>query len=69
MDPNTALDEIRDLYEQIIDDRANANDVADDDVDRLVDLIDALDEWITNGGFLPDDWKPRKRTKRARRSR
>ena len=24
---------------------------------RLADLNEALDEWITNGGFLPEAWR------------
>ena len=28
-----------------------------DDIDRLLDLTEALDNWIKNGGFLPADWR------------
>lgn len=47
MDPNATLQEIRELV----------GNNGGNDVGRLVELIDALDEWLTNGGFLPSDWK------------
>ena len=27
------------------------------DVDRLVELIDALDNWLIRGGFPPEQWR------------
>lgn len=53
MDPNTALTDIRQLVKQYNSD----GDWHQLDADLLVDRIEALDKWITNGGFLPDDWK------------
>jgi hypothetical protein len=58
MDPNACLKEIR----QII---ANAREMEEDgedgdllyDQDRFLDLVEALDSWISKGGFLPKDWK------------
>jgi hypothetical protein len=57
MDPNACLNEIR----QII---ANAREMEEDgeddlifDQDRFLDLVEALDGWISKGGFLPKDWK------------
>jgi hypothetical protein len=35
---------------------ANADLVAEKS-DRLVDLVEALDQWITRGGFLPKEWR------------
>jgi hypothetical protein len=35
-----------------------------DDARRMADLIEALDGWISSGGFLPTDWN-RTRTARA----
>jgi alkyl hydroperoxide reductase subunit AhpC len=49
MDPNVTLLRIRDLV-------SNTHLIGDE-VDELADLIDALDGWISNGGFLPSDWE------------
>lgn len=27
---------------------------------HLVDAFEALDNWISRGGFLPQDWQPKK---------
>jgi hypothetical protein len=42
MDPNTTLEELRELI---------ANGFYDLDVDRF----EALDQWLSRGGFLPAD--------------
>jgi hypothetical protein len=47
MDPDQTLAEIREILEQEID----------RDHDRLVELVDALDQWLFAGGYLPHDWK------------
>jgi hypothetical protein len=49
MDVDVTLNEIRNLV---------AMHYAGDfiDYDKLVDFVDALDGWITKGGFLPSDW-------------
>jgi hypothetical protein len=44
MDPDAALDEIRTIISQPESDRGH---------NRLAELIGVLDEWITNGGYLP----------------
>ena len=51
MDPDACLDEIRSILAE--------NDSADlwQSADRLAELVDALDDWITKGGWLPDDWR------------
>ncbi len=51
MDPDECLDRIR----QIVN-------LADDGdisvyIDELVDAFQGLDEWLSMGGFLPNDWK------------
>lgn len=51
MDPNTALEFLR----------VNAKEMAvegvwDDDVMELASAFIGLDEWIVNGGFLPEAW-------------
>lgn len=52
MDPNANLKEIRELLNQI-----NYGKHTNTDLERLADLIEVLDEWISNGGVLPNDWK------------
>ncbi len=48
MDPNATLEELRRLTETC--------DLSDDELERLVVLVRALDEWISKGGFLPKAW-------------
>lgn len=50
MDPNATLAEIRALVAA-----CQAGDIIDGD--RLAELVSALDEWITGGGFLPAAWQ------------
>lgn len=50
MDPNAALAQIRDEVHEILTDR-------NPDPERLAELVNGLDEWLTNGGFLPDGWQ------------
>ncbi len=51
MDPNETLRRIREYT-------GNPNyPVAIDEAwDNLIELVDALDQWITRGGFLPSEW-------------
>lgn len=53
MDPEEALRQIREL--------ANPDNCFDarDCYLELAELVRGLDEWITRGGFLPADWKPK----------
>lgn len=52
MDINATLTEIRELLAQ--------HDVhGDTDVARLVELVTALDGWLSTGGFLPSPWNAR----------
>jgi hypothetical protein len=54
MDPTANLNEIRTLCE-----KSWKNDGLDKyERVRLVELIEALDEWICKGGFLPAPWQP-----------
>jgi hypothetical protein len=49
MDPNANLEEQRRIARRILD--------GDDrDAERLAELVEALDEWLASGGFLPSDW-------------
>lgn len=50
MDPNEALKQLREeLHELVIDDPSGHNQ-------RLVELFDGLDSWLSKGSFLPAAW-------------
>jgi hypothetical protein len=57
MDPDANLKEQRELVRDIRRYIENEGRAPTDDTDRLVDLVEALDEWIVKGGFLPRDWR------------
>lgn len=52
MDPNATLREIRELI-KVWTPRSGLDP---EDCHQLVQLIEALDGWISKGGFLPDAW-------------
>jgi hypothetical protein len=56
MDPDKTLDEIRQAVRRLTTPTGEVTFQALDDVRALVDNIEALDEWLTGGGFLPDEW-------------
>jgi hypothetical protein len=57
MDPNANLREIRELVKSGNATNDAGNDIGAHDASRMVELVEALDEWITRGGFLPDRWE------------
>ncbi len=57
MDPNTNLKEQLDLARLIVYTHDKGYKVPHETSDRLAELVIALDEWISNGGFLPERWK------------
>lgn len=52
MDPNETLERLR---------RYAADDTGEDWLDFGPELFQALDSWLSKGGFLPDDWCPGRR--------
>lgn len=52
MDPNKLLEEIR-TFSGVI--RDTEGDTPAEAV-ALAERMDALDEWLSKGGFLPGDW-------------
>lgn len=52
MDPDATLTELRELYNDLQDGRLLAPDG-----ERAVELFDALDNWLMDGGFLPRAWR------------
>lgn len=54
MDPNANLATLRRLVDRII----AAPDLAgQDDAIELATLTEALDNWLSRGGFLPSEWQ------------
>lgn len=67
MDPNANLREQLKLAKRLAMGMAR-NDSPEarlDDADRLAELVLALDEWLTKGGFLPAIWEANRPKKRA----
>jgi hypothetical protein len=59
MDPNTCLATIRSLAARIISYDISVPFDTDEYEEKTMELAEhmqALDAWITNGGFLPQDW-------------
>lgn len=52
MDPNAALAELR----RLIDGPTPEIDSFDDLIDKITPVWQGLDQWLSAGGFLPDDW-------------
>lgn len=52
MDINQTLEDIRLIVSKIQKGYGSNHDAGD-----LSDLWDALDNWLSNKGFLPEDWK------------
>lgn len=57
MDPNANLEEIRELCSVIGEMQSPLDQHIIETSDRLVELLEAMDEWLSKGGFLPDAWK------------
>jgi len=55
MDPNENLKQQQALAHAILD--ADTNVDTTFDAWRLAELVQALDEWITSGGFTPAEWR------------
>lgn len=57
MDPTANLDEQRRIIARMTADGSESIDSGD--ALRLAELAEALDNWITSGGFLPAQWGKR----------
>jgi hypothetical protein len=60
MDPNTTLKEMLELAARVIrmidhNDATLMNDF-EMNASSLAERVQALDQWMTNGGFLPEKW-------------
>ena len=67
MDPNAALNNLRLHIEQLkklIDsDESPENEDLECLANDVVDNFEGLDNWLSNGGFLPKSWKRDDKTK------
>ncbi len=58
MDVNANLSELTTLAASLaVTIETGVSDPSPDDVARMAELVIALDEWITRGGFLPTRWQ------------
>ena len=57
MDPEANLKEQRSIATRIANNEYSTAYASIPDAERLAELVIALDEWITKGGFLPRDWR------------
>lgn len=58
MDPNESLRECRLRLMYVYEDIGDGFPCTDS-AERLADAFRALDEWLSKGGFLPEDWSKR----------
>lgn len=56
MDPNANLAESRAIATRILD-GGLSDEQTQEEAARLAELVQALDEWISRGGFFPDAWQ------------
>lgn len=56
MDPDKCLETCRALARRILQE-ADLERIHTDKGERLAELFQGLDEWLTKGGFPPEDWK------------
>jgi nitrate/nitrite-specific signal transduction histidine kinase len=58
MDPNETLKMIRKIVNEWEDVGSSymSHDELDTFTNELIEYVQSLDEWLTTGGFRPDDW-------------
>lgn len=61
MDPDSNLAEQLRLAARIVQCLDKSRPIDDDDAGRLAELVESLDEWLREGGFLPHAWAGAKR--------
>jgi hypothetical protein len=60
MDPDANLEEQRRIVEALKGIDLSADDEMNE-AERLVVLVESLDEWLSKGGFLPQAWQRHRR--------
>jgi hypothetical protein len=56
MDPDANLKEQLEIVARVNGNRDQGEPPDLDDVQRLAELVEALNEWLLKGGFLPTPW-------------
>ena len=56
MDPNIALDKLREMCRRALDEDS-PEDIESDLAEDICEAFEALDQWLSNGGFLPSEWR------------
>ena len=61
MDPNKTLESIRTLSAKMLKDYVDpdSNGIDQDEACELASHVEALDAWMTQGGFKPEAWNPK----------
>lgn len=57
MDPDKNLEEQLSLAQTILSSEWEDIEESRDEVYRLAELVESLDEWMKKGGFLPSQWQ------------
>lgn len=57
MDPNAALAELRAIVKDSHEVEGDYDVHTVNRGERAIELFEALDGWLSNGGFLPTDWQ------------
>jgi hypothetical protein len=57
MDPDAALAELREFVAEVKEQRDYSVGELENLLSYFAEHFEALDNWLTNGGFLPADWK------------
>lgn len=57
MDPNAILAQIRAVINLVRDDETARTLDAYAELEKITDEAEALDEWLSGGGFLPTEWE------------
>lgn len=57
MDPNETLRQQCSMAARLMAAIDEGRPIATDDVERLCELVQAMDQWLAKGGFLPGRWE------------
>lgn len=57
MDPDTTLEVMRQATHYLTDGQPLTMAAYTDVVETLIEAVEAMDHWLSRGGFLPTDWQ------------
>jgi len=63
LNPNRTLETVREMVEKF----SVGGALDDQEIATLISAVDELDNWIENGGVLPNDWRKAKGCQRPAR--